>query len=72
MATFLAAGFDLPEPGENAPTFNDIAVSTHRGSIRSVASVGVARGFDDGAYKPRQSVDRAQMATFIAKAAGLL
>ena len=71
MATFIKTGFNLPDPGPNAPTFSDIAGTTHARNIRSVASVGIAQGFPNGTYRPGVALNRAQMATFMAKSAGL-
>ena len=71
MASFIKKGFNLPEPGANAPTFSDIAGTTHQRNIRAVAAVGIAKGYDDGTYRPGVALNRAQMATFMAKAAGL-
>ena len=72
MATFLATGFDLPRALDGGATFSDIAGNPHRGSIRSVASVNVARGYPNGTYRPGVAVERDQMATFMAKVTGLL
>ena len=72
MATFLFKAFDLPKATSTAPTFNDISSNPHRGAIRSVASVGVAKGYENGSYRPGQAVARDQMATFMAKVTGLL
>ena len=72
MATFLTEAFDLPAPGRNAPTYPDIRNDVHRANIRSVTAVKIAQGYADGRYRPGQAVPRDQMATFMAKVAGLL
>ncbi len=74
MATFIvnalrAAGIDaeLPAaPEEDA--FSDIADSPHRDSINLLAAAGIVTG-NAGTFAPDALVSRAQMATFMVKAA---
>ncbi len=75
MATFIlntlrAAGIDheLPEPAEG-DAFSDIAESPHRASINVLAAAGIVSGGGDGTFGPDALVERAQMATFVVKAA---
>ncbi|MCC5947076.1 MAG: S-layer homology domain-containing protein [Nitriliruptoraceae bacterium] len=59
----------------SAPTvrFNDIAgTPTHRGDILSLASSGVTMGCGRGSYCPDRPITRAEMATFLGRADGLL
>jgi len=75
MATFIvntlrAAGIDaeLPAaPEEDA--FPDIAESPHRNAINVLAEAGIVTGLADGSFAPEAPVSRAQMATFMLKAA---
>lgn len=71
MASFLAAGFDL-EASDDAPTFADIAGNTHESNIRAIAEARITGGVGGGNYGPDQEVTRGQMATFIARALGLI
>ena len=72
MATFLARALDLPPAGEAG--FADIAGNTHSASIDALAAATVTAGCatDPLRYCPEQSVTRAQMATFLARALDLL
>jgi endonuclease YncB( thermonuclease family) len=52
--------------------FRDVdATAAHGDAIREVAAAGVAGGYADRTYRPKASVTRAQMATFITRARGL-
>lgn len=53
------------------PDFDDIAASAHRENIRLIAGEGVTEGCDAGRYCPTDNVDRAQMASFLARALDL-
>jgi secreted trypsin-like serine protease len=66
MATFLARALGLAPVAEGR--FTDTAGNTHEQNINAVAQAGVAGGFPDGTYKPRNGVTRGQMATFLARA----
>ena len=72
MATFLVRAFGL-EGGESAG-FSDTAGSTHAGSIDALAAAGVTAGCGSGPLRfcPGDSVTRGQMATFVARAVGLV
>lgn len=68
MAAFIAramraSGYDLPTHPRNA--FDDTAASPFKHAINQVSAVGVVRGFADGTYRPRATVSRAQMATYL-------
>ena len=72
MATFLVRAFDLAaaEPAG----FTDTAGNTHEANIDALAAAGVTAGCKTEPlnYCPSKSVTRAQMATFLARALGLL
>jgi hypothetical protein len=71
MASFLvrvlgATGPALP-PGPDA--FPDDAGSPHEQAIDALAAAGVVGGHGDGTFRPLEPVTRAQMATFLVRAA---
>ncbi|MFA9431287.1 S-layer homology domain-containing protein [Egicoccus sp. AB-alg2] len=69
-ASFLARALELPPT--NATPFLDVpADHEHATAIAQVHAAGIARGSTDGRFRPEQSVNRAQMASFIAAARGL-
>lgn len=72
MATFLARALDLGPVGTDQ--FDDDDGSTHESAINALAVAGVTSGCDAGvrSYCPGQNVNRAQMASFIARALGLV
>lgn len=72
MATFLVRAFDL-ESAEPAG-FADTAGNTHEASIDAVAAARVTAGCAAAPlrYCPDRPVTRAQMATFLARALGLI
>ena len=71
MASFIVrmlevAGVELDPPA--SPPFDDVAGNTHAEAIAALAEAGVASGYRDGTFGPRDAVTRAQMATFLARA----
>lgn len=68
MATFLTRAYELPA---GTATFCDTAGNTHQDSIAAVAGAEIARGFDDGCYRPGAPVTRGQMASFLARSENL-
>ncbi len=72
MATFLTRAHKLPQ----APPagFTDIANSTHADNINALAAAKITAGCETSppSYCPSKPVTRAQMATFIARATGLV
>ena len=72
MASFLVRAFDL-EPAEPAG-FTDIEGSTHEDNINALAAASITVGCrkDPLQYCPTRAVSRAQMATFLARAMGLV
>lgn len=72
MATFLAGAFSL-EDGDD-PGFKDVDWEhPHIQGIAAVAAAGITTGCGDGTnYCPGLPVTRAQMASFLARAAGWL
>jgi hypothetical protein len=74
MATFVvhtlsAAGVELARGGN---AFGDDNGSVHETNINALAAAGVVKGVAPGRYDPSGYVTRAQMATYLANAAGLL
>ncbi len=54
-----------------APTYNDIAGEKCEASVELLTELGVVDGYEDGSYKPAQTVTRAEMAKLIVTALGL-
>ena len=71
MASFLVGAFGLaggPEMG-----FTDVGDDVHSSNINALAAVGVTAGCDPSpAYCPDKDTTRAQMASFLARAGGLV
>jgi hypothetical protein len=66
MASFLARTLELPA---GRATFTDVrADSTHAGAIAALADDGITEGCGRGRFCPYETVTRAQMATFLARA----
>ena len=72
MAVFLTRAFDL-DPGPD-PGFSDVAPDAwYYNHVAALAASGITAGCGDGtAFCPRQQTTRAQMATFLARATGLI
>ena len=73
MASFLVRAFDLPPAGEAG--FADTVGSTHRANIDALAAARVTVGCKVDPplrYCPDRPVTRAEMATFLARALGLV
>ena len=72
MASFLTRAFGL-KPGPPAG-FEDVAGGVHSGSIEALAAAGITAGcgVDPLRFCPDEPVTRGQMATFIARAEGLV
>lgn len=71
MASFLQrvierTGGPLPAGGN---AFPDDDASIHQPAINALAAAGVVGGYSDGLYRPDEPVNRAQMATFLMRAA---
>jgi hypothetical protein len=75
MATFLSRAYEMAS-GEaltaSRDWFPDDGGSVHEAAINEVTSAGLAGGRTDGTYGPRRSVERAQMASFLARTLSLL
>ena len=73
MATFLVRAFDL-EAAESAGFVDVDEGSVHRANIDALAAAGVTASCNDEplSYCPNKPVTRAQMATFLARALGLI
>ena len=72
MATFLVRAFDLESAEPTA--FTDTAGNTHKTNIDALAAARITAGCATGPlrYCPDGSMTRAQMATFLARALGLV
>ena len=72
MATFLVRAFDIEEAPSSG--FVDTEDSVHEANIDALAAAAITAGCATGPPKfcPERPVTRAQMATFIARARGLL
>lgn len=75
MATFVAAmlrlvpdrHYALPEAEEPGfPDVEDIA-PVHRPAVAALQEAGIVAGYEDGTFRPGQVIDRAQMASFLAR-----
>jgi hypothetical protein len=69
MASFLKRMFDLP--ATTTDYFTDDEGSIHEGDINRLAASGITAGCSPTLYCPRSLVSRAQMASFISRAADL-
>jgi hypothetical protein len=69
MASFLARALGLPAAADD--WFTDDDTSTHEANINRIAEAGVTLGCDSGVYCPDDPVERAQMASFLARALAL-
>lgn len=74
MASFLARALSLDPitaPGP-ALAFPDVdAGNVHAGNIHAIRQAGITQGRADGTYDPNGTVTRAEMASFLARAADL-
>ena len=61
----LVAPTLMPPPAAAETRFSDDDQTVHSDAIEALAQVGVVGGYPDGTYRPRQSVSRDQMATFL-------
>ncbi|MDE2753760.1 MAG: S-layer homology domain-containing protein, partial [Gemmatimonadota bacterium] len=72
MAVFLSRAFGLAEGPD--PMFNDVhAGAWYAPEVAKLAASGITRGCGDGTgFCPNQNTTRGQMATFLARAVGLV
>jgi len=70
MASFLARMFDLPSTASDF--FTDDESSIHEANINRLAAAGITTGCTATTYCPKAYVTRAQMASFLARAADLI
>jgi hypothetical protein len=56
-------------PDEEDPDFTDrdTIAPAHRSNVASLQEAGIVRGYEDGTYRPGVPIDRAQMASFLAR-----
>lgn len=72
MASFIvrtldAAGYDLPAPADQG--FGDLGGNVHADAINQLKQLGIAHGKTADRYDPSAPVTRAQMASFLIRAA---
>ena len=70
MASFLARALGLASTSSDF--FTDDETSIHEGDINRLAAADITLGCGGGRYCPTELVTRAQMASFLARALGLL
>lgn len=70
MASFLQRAWGLP--AGTVQRFSDVVSSVHRPAINAIADAGITVGCADGLFCPNQAVRRAEMASFLARALGLV
>ena len=71
MAVFLTRAFDL-EPGPD-PGFTDVAPDAwYYNDVAALAASAITAGCGNGTFCPNQQTSRGQMATFLARATGLV
>lgn len=70
MASFLSRALNLPST--TTDYFTDDDGTTHEIAINRVAHAGITGGCADGLYCPTATVTRAQMASFLSRALGLV
>jgi hypothetical protein len=68
LVATLAVATPPPDAVAQTPTFSDLDQTIHAEAIELVAADGIAGGFPDGTFRPRNDVRRDQMATFLANA----
>ncbi len=67
MATLLTRAEGYDTSGENG--WPDVADDhAHHDGIMGISYAGITGGYDDGTYRPNETVTRAQMATFLSRA----
>ena len=73
MAAFLdnAGLVDELSEGVTVELPEDVKGTVHEDAIAGLLGNGIARGFNDGTFRPADAVNRGQMATFIITALGL-
>ena len=73
MATFLTRGFELEVPAEIDLPFVDVPEeSVHREAIAALVEAEITGGTTETTFSPQAGVRRDQMATFLARALGLV
>lgn len=70
MALFLKRGFELPPATQSY--FSDTAGTHYEDAANRLAEAGITMGCDDGKYCGSDTVTRGQMASFLARALGLI
>ncbi len=66
MAAFIVRALEVPLSDEMS--FSDIGGHVFERDINALAEIGVARGYDDGTFRPNERMTRGQMAAFLNRA----
>lgn len=73
MASFIDRAWELPHRAISLrDRFDDISSSSHRESINALADAKITNGCGNRLYCPPNTVKRAEMASFLARAMGLV
>ncbi|MDR9856905.1 S-layer homology domain-containing protein [Paenibacillus sp. VCA1] len=67
----LAAFIKAALASGNAPDFKDAASHWAAGDIRLAAKLGIAKGYQDGTFRPNAAITRAEFSTLLVKAFAL-
>ena len=66
MAAFIARAFDLPNGNK---TFKDVPTNhTAYEAVKKLAAANITTGYNDGTFKPENSLSRAHISAFLARA----
>lgn len=66
MAAFIARAFSLPT---GTKTFKDVSKgNTAYESVKQLAAAGITIGYEDGTFRPNNSLSRGHISTFLARA----
>ncbi|MGN7476986.1 S-layer homology domain-containing protein [Solibacillus silvestris] len=65
MATFISRAFELPS---GTKTFKDVSKgNTAYKAVQQLAAAGIATGYEDGTFKPSNSLTRGHISAFLAR-----
>lgn len=70
MASFLQRAWNLPDG--TGSSFSDVGSSVHAAAINSIADAGITVGCGTGLFCPNKAVTRAEMASFLTRALGIV
>jgi hypothetical protein len=68
MAVFIRRGMDIPQLTPDPATFPDVGTGHWAyADVEALADAGVVEGYPSGYYRPEYTVNREQMAVFVAR-----